>query len=69
MAIFGDRVLRCADGHLFTSSESSRLFGSIHLGPFRRMQCPVDGKIVNCSNVRAATLTPEQLEEARQHRT
>jgi sugar/nucleoside kinase (ribokinase family) len=69
MAVFGERILRCSDGHLFTSSESSRLFGSIHLGPFRRMQCPVDGKIVMCGNVREASLTPEQLEEARRFRT
>src|SRR6266576_1676692 len=61
MAIFGDRILRCSDGHLFVSSDSSRLFGSIHMGPFRKMQCPVDGKIVTCGNVREASLTPEQL--------
>ncbi len=69
MAIFGDRILRCSDGHLFTSSETSRLFGSIHLGPYREMQCPVDGKFVKCGNVREASLTPEQLEEARRYRT
>ena len=69
MAVFGDRILRCSDGHLFTSTETSRLFGSIHMGPFREMQCPVDGKIVKCGNVREASLTPEQLEEARRYRT
>jgi hypothetical protein len=69
MAVFGDRILRCSDGHLFTSSESSRLFGSIHMGPFRKMQCPVDGKVVTCGNVREASLTPEQLEEARRYKT
>src|SRR6476646_6775887 len=69
MAVFGDRILRCSDGHLFVSSESSRLFGSIHMGPFRKMQCPVDGKIVTCGNVREASLTPEQLEEARRYKT
>ena len=69
MAIFGDRILRCTDGHLFVSSASSRLFGSVHLGPFRRIQCPVDGKIVNAGNVRANGLTPEQLKEARRYRT
>jgi hypothetical protein len=68
MAIFGDRIMRCTDGHLFVASQTSRLFGSVHLGPFRRMQCPVDGKIVTVSNVRADTLTPEELEEARKHR-
>jgi hypothetical protein len=69
MAVFGDRILRCTDGHLFVSSQTSRLFGSIHLGPIRRMRCPVNGNIVNCSNVRASTLSADQLEEARQHRT
>lgn len=69
MAIFGDRIMHCTDGHLFVASQTSRLFGSVHLGPFRRMQCPVDGKIVTVSNVRADTLTPEELEEARKHRT
>jgi hypothetical protein len=69
MGIFGDRILRCTDGHLFVSSESSRLFGSVHLGPFRVIQCPVDGKMVTASNVRAKSLTPEQLAEARKYRT
>jgi hypothetical protein len=69
MAVFGDRILRCSDGHLFMSSESSRLFGSVHMGPLRKMQCPVDGKIVTCGNVREASLTPEQLEEARRYKT
>src|SRR3977135_1207282 len=69
VAVFGNRILRCSDGHLFTSSESSRLFGSIHMGPFRKMQCPVDGKVVTCGNVREASLTPEQLEEARRYKT
>jgi hypothetical protein len=69
VAVFGDRILRCTDGHLFVSSASSRLFGSIHLGPLRRIQCPVDGKIVTAGNVRASSLTPEQLQEARKYRT
>ena len=60
MAVFGDRILRCTDGHLFVSSETSRLFGSVHLGPIRRMQCPVDGKIVNASNLRQDTLLPSR---------
>jgi hypothetical protein len=33
------------------------------------MQCPVDGKIVNASNVRETTLSSEQLEEARRYHT
>lgn len=68
MPVFGDRVLRCTDGHLFVSSESSRLFGSVHLGPFRKIQCPVDGKIVTAGNVSAKSLTPEQLQQAQKYR-
>jgi hypothetical protein len=44
-------------------------FGPVHLGPFRKMQCPVDGKFVTCGNLREASLTSEQLEEARRYRT
>lgn len=69
MAIFGERIQRCSDGHLFVSSETSRLFGSIHLGPLRWMPCPVDGEMVIVRNVRAKSLTAEQLDHARQHRT
>jgi hypothetical protein len=68
MAIFGDRVLRCSDGHLFVSSESTRLFGSIHLGWWRMMQCPVDGKFRICGNVSEKGLTAEQMEELQRHR-
>lgn len=67
MAIVGKRILRCPDGHLFTSREGSRLFGSIHLGPARLMQCPVDGKWRMMGNVRADTLSDEQLEEAEKY--
>jgi len=68
MGIFGDRILRCSDGHLFTSSQGRRLFGSVHLGPKRLMQCPVDGEWRVAGNVRASTLTPEQLDEAHRYR-
>jgi hypothetical protein len=69
VAVFGDRILRCTDGHLFVSTTSSRLFRSIHLGPVRKIRCPVDGKIVTAGNVRASSLTPEQLQEAQKYRT
>ena len=64
--IIGKRVLRCSDGHLFTSSEGGRLFASIHLGPNRLMRCPVDRKWRVMSNVDSRQLTPEQLREAEQ---
>lgn len=69
MAVFGDRVLRCSDGHFFVATETSRLFGSIHMGPYRLMRCPVDGKMRMCGNVPAKDLTPEQLEEAKRYQT
>lgn len=67
MAIIGDRVLRCSDGHLFVSHEGSRLFLSVHVGPKRWMRCPVDRKMRMCSNVRDKDLTPEQLAEAQRY--
>jgi hypothetical protein len=68
MGVFGDRILRCSDGHLFVSSEAGRLFGSLHLGPERLIQCPVDGEWRMAGNVRARTLTAAQLAEARKYR-
>lgn len=68
MAIIGQRILRCSNGHLFTSSETSRLLGSFHLGPARLMQCPVDGKWGLMGNVAASSLSEEQLAEAEKYR-
>lgn len=68
MAVFGDRVLRCSDGHLFVSGEGERLFGSLHLGWWRMMQCPVDGRFRVCGNVPERSLPPEQLEELKRYR-
>jgi hypothetical protein len=65
--IIGKRILRCSDGHLFTSTEGSRLFASIHLGPKRLMRCPVDHKWRMMENVEAKDLTEEQVAEASQH--
>jgi hypothetical protein len=65
--IIGNRILRCSDGHLFTSTESSRLLLSAHFGPKRLMRCPVDGKWRMMENVSSKDLTEEQLREAGQH--
>jgi hypothetical protein len=67
--VIGDRILRCSDGHLFTSSEGARLFTSIHLGPRRLMKCPVDGRWRIMRNVDRADLGPEELAEAAEHHT
>jgi hypothetical protein len=66
--IVGDRILRCSDGHLFVSSESSRLLGSVHFGPKRLMRCPVDGKLRMMGNVDSKDLTEEELLTARQYK-
>jgi hypothetical protein len=63
------RIMRCTDGHFVTASESKLLFGSVHLGPFKKMQCPVDGKIVTVGSVKAENLTQDQLEQAQTYRS
>ena len=67
--IVGDRILRCSDGHLFVSSETARLFGSVHLGAERFIRCPVDGKWRMASNVNSTDLTEAELQEARSYHT
>jgi hypothetical protein len=67
--IVGDRILRCAQGHLFTSGEAARLFDSVHLGSKRFMRCPVDGKWGIASNVNRLDLSEQELLEARNNHT
>jgi hypothetical protein len=67
--IIGDRILRCSDGHLFTSREGTRLFLSVHFGPRRLLRCPVDKKWRMARNVNSRDLTPAELEQARQVHT
>ena len=66
--IVGDRILRCSDGHLFTSSEGSRLVRSVHLGARRFMRCPVDRKWRVMRNVKPRDLTDAEREKAAQYR-
>jgi hypothetical protein len=66
--IVGDRILRCSDGHLFTSSQGGRLFGSVHLGPKRFMRCPMDGRWRIAGNVNSRDLTSAEPEQAGRHR-
>ena len=66
--IIGDRILRCSDGHLFVSGQTARLFRSVHLGPKRFLRCPVDKKWRIAGNVDSRDLSPEEVEQARQHR-
>jgi hypothetical protein len=66
--IVGDRILRCSDGHLFTSTEGARLFLSVHLGAKRFMRCPVDRKWRICENVQAAGLDDAEREGASHYR-
>lgn len=67
--IIGDRILRCSDGHLFVSSESARLFRSVHLGLKRFMRCPVDNRWRIARNVNSSDLTKQELQQARAYRT
>jgi len=62
----GERIMRCAEGHLFTAPFSSRLLAA-HLGPARLMQCPVDGLWSMCALVHSESLSREELEEADRH--
>jgi hypothetical protein len=68
MQVIGNRILRCSDGHLFTSSEGGRLFLSLHFGPKRLMRCPVDHKWRMMENVNSEKLTEAELQEAGQHK-
>ena len=65
----GPRVMRCSNGHLFTAGEGKRIFGSLHFGPARLMQCPIDGKWGLVGNVDRRNLTEDQLAQAARYRT
>lgn len=67
--IVGERILRCAQGHYFTSGEGARLFDSVHLGSKRFMRCPVDGKWGIASNAHSTDLTEQELLQARNFHT
>jgi hypothetical protein len=67
--IVGGRILRCSRGHLFTSSETARLFDAVHLGPKRLMRCPVEGKWGLVENVDSKDLSEQELLEARNYHT
>lgn len=67
--IVGDRILRCAQGHYFTSGEVARLFDSVHLGSKRFIRCPVDGKWGIASNADSKDLTEQELLQARNFHT
>jgi hypothetical protein len=66
--VIGERILRCSDGQLFTSSEGARLFLSLPLGPKRLMRCPGDRNRRMMQNVNSAELTEAELAAAAQHR-
>lgn len=66
--VFGDRILRCSDGHLFVSKEGKRLLGSIHFGAKRYTKCPVDNRWRMAQNVWANDLSATELDDARRYR-
>lgn len=64
-----ERILRCSDGHLYTSSALSRLFLSMHLGPKRLERCAVDHRWRLTENVDPGELTETEIRQAHQNGT
>jgi hypothetical protein len=63
-----DRIYRCSDGHLYTSTWLRDHCSLVHLGLGARLhRCPVDHRWRITKEVDANTLTEQQLDAARQH--
>ncbi|MER5911106.1 hypothetical protein ABT124_11505 [Streptomyces sp. NPDC001982] len=61
-------VVRCRDGHLFTTIWiPGASFKSVRLGPYRRQYCPVGRHWAWVVPVRDADLTPEDRQRAEEH--
>ena len=65
----GDVIVRCREGHLFTTIWVPFVsFKAIRLGMVRFQRCPVDGRLTFVTPVRDADLTEqERAEAARYH--
>jgi hypothetical protein len=65
----GNVIVRCREGHLFTTIWIPLAsFKAIRLGMIRIQRCPVDGRITLVTPVRDEDLTEEErLEAARHH--
>ena len=61
----GEKIMRCADGHLFVADWVSRQM-SAHLGHSNLMRCPVDGSWLMVMVITDTDrLTDAQWEQAR----
>jgi hypothetical protein len=65
----GDTIVRCRQGHLFTTLwVPGASLKSIRLGPMRFQRCPVGRHWTTVRPVRAADLTEEERRFAAEHR-
>jgi hypothetical protein len=63
-----DVIVRCRDGHLFTTTWVPMMsFKAIRFGLVRIQHCPVGNHVTAVRLMRAEDLTPAQLLEARRH--
>jgi hypothetical protein len=63
-----DRIVRCGDGHLFTTIWVPFVsFKSVRLGGTRLQRCPIARHWSRVTPVDEATLTPDEIAEARRH--
>ncbi|GAA5199205.1 hypothetical protein GCM10023322_74300 [Rugosimonospora acidiphila] len=60
-----ERILRCADGHLFVEGIGARMFLSLHLGSARLLRCPVDRRWRMARFVSPNDLSEQEIEQAR----
>ena len=64
----GNIVVRCRDGHLFTTIWIPAVsIKALRLGPWRVQRCPVGHHWTIVTPVKEADLTAEQLVGAREH--
>jgi hypothetical protein len=60
-----DRVVRCSDGHLFTTRWVPYMsFKAVRLGSRRWQRCPVGGHWTTVTQVDVSTLSAAELTEA-----
>jgi hypothetical protein len=65
----GHLVVRCRDGHLFTTLWiPGASVKSLRLGPWRLQRCPVGHHFTVVSAVKEANLTEEERRTAAEHR-
>ncbi len=64
----GNIVVRCRDGHLFTTLWIPAVsVKALRLGPWRVQRCPVGHHWTLVTPVKEAGLTPQELQAAREH--